>query len=209
MHVTPAAMEPLARRAAAHRPGNRAEEINCASSIDFNAARSSLLLPPATCSSGWRQRRQQDTERIGPCDERSCISGIVDTGAAGFLVGVILDSSEPSDPAPSPLTFDYPADFTTLSPLLSQTFLIGDGLNDTNEAVQQFIVPTGATRLFLGFADAYGYQGSPGQYQDNSGSLGVTFQIAAPEPSSLVLLGLGAIGLAACALGRRMRKQAA
>jgi hypothetical protein len=124
------------------------------------------------------------------------ISGIVDPNRSGFLVGVFLSNTEPSDPAPPVLTFSDSNTFTTLSPLLDQTFLIGIG-QTTGGVVQTFYAPTGATRLFLGFADANGYQGLPGQYQDNSGSLGVTFSVLStvPEPTSASLLASGVLGL--------------
>ena len=38
-------------------------------------------------------------------------------------------------------------------------------------------VPTEATRLFLGIADGYGFEGEPGFYRDNAGSFAVTFTI--------------------------------
>jgi hypothetical protein len=124
------------------------------------------------------------------------ISGIVDPNRSGFLVGVFLNDTEPSDPAPSRLSFSDSSTFTTLSPLLDQTFFIGIG-QTTGGIVQTFYAPTGATRLFLGFADANGYVGLPGQYQDNSGSLGVTFSVLStvPEPTSALLLASGALGL--------------
>jgi hypothetical protein len=69
-----------------------------------------------------------------------------------FLTGVFLG---PANPGAAPSTIDY----TTLSsnalsfnPLLGQVFFIGDGLG-TGSIVQQFFVPSGATRLFFGFAD--------------------------------------------------------
>ena len=52
--------------------------------------------------------------------------------------------------------------FASLSPLIDQVFFIGDGLTgDGSGSVQQFIVPTGATALYLGITDAPGYNGSP------------------------------------------------
>lgn len=97
----------------------------------------------------------------------------------GFLVGVFLNSSEPVDPAPPILDFRSSAlgtNFTTLSPVLGQTFFVGDGLNGTGTGeVQRFAVPPMAARLFLGFADAYEYHGLPGAYVDNVGAIQVTF----------------------------------
>ena len=45
---------------------------------------------------------------------------------------------------------------------------MGDGKART------FRIPAGATRLYLGFADAYQYQGEPGWYDNNGGKLTVT-----------------------------------
>jgi hypothetical protein len=44
--------------------------------------------------------------------------------------------------------------------------------------VQQFNVPVGATRLFLGLSDAPGFDGNPGAYDDNFGSFTVSFQFS-------------------------------
>lgn len=134
------------------------------------------------------------------------ISGIINTGRSGFLVGVFLNTSEPSAPTPSKISFNAPDDFSEISPLLQQTFLIGDGINDTNGQIQKFVVPFGATRLFLGFADANGYHGLPGQYQDNSGSLSVDVQISSvPEPASLGLMIVGML----CVCGVQRKKSSA
>ena len=122
------------------------------------------------------------------------IAGIADPYRSGFLVGVFLSATEPSDPAPPRLTFSDADSYTSLSPLLDQTFFIGVG--QTSGGMVTFDVPTGASRLYLGFADAYGYSGLPGQYQDNSGSLQVSFSISAvPEPSGFLMLIAGALGL--------------
>jgi hypothetical protein len=96
--------------------------------------------------------------------------------------------------------------------MLSQVFFVGDGLTGTDAvnvgsgSTQTFQVPTGATRLFLGFADAFNNFDSigtgPGAYGDNTGSLSVninTMGLAAagvPEPGTIMLMGLGMIGLA-------------
>jgi hypothetical protein len=52
---------------------------------------------------------------------------------------------------------------------LGQIFFIGDGENSAN-ILQEFIAPTGATRLFLGVPDGFGFLGAPGAYDDNDGS---------------------------------------
>jgi hypothetical protein len=139
------------------------------------------------------------------------ISGIVDTNRSGFLVGVFLDDTEPvAGTEPVRLSFASPENFTTLSPLLRQTFLIGDGNADSGGAVQSFVAPAGATRLFFGFADAPNYTGLTGAFQDNSGrSVTVTFAdpvvvgppvaaVAAPVSglAGLLMLGIGLLCIA-------------
>jgi len=97
-----------------------------------------------------------------------------------MLVGVFLGSGSPSSTSPSILDFNtIGMDFTTLCPELQQTFFIGDGLTSGGES-QAFIVPTGATRLFLGIADAGGFKGDPSWYDDNTGS----FEVAVTQPTT-------------------------
>jgi hypothetical protein len=114
------------------------------------------------------------------------ISGIKQPGA-GALVGVFESSTPPV--APPPATLDFTTignNFTNFAPALNQLFYIGDGLTgDGSGAVQQFIVPAGATRLYLGISDASGFDGAPGAYNDNSGNFTASFQVAAVgEPVS-------------------------
>jgi hypothetical protein len=40
--------------------------------------------------------------------------------------------------------------------------------------IQKFVVPKGATMLYLGYADGFSFQGTPGAYGDNKGGLRVT-----------------------------------
>jgi hypothetical protein len=130
------------------------------------------------------------------------LSGISVNDDNMFLVGVFLDDDEPTDPPPSVLAYNYGTlnGLTTsdgsYAPLLDQVFFIGDGLTGTNTGTEQtFAVPTDATRLYLGFADSF--DSVPSYYADNVGSLDATFQIsnAAPEPSTLGLLGLGLVSI--------------
>src|SRR3972149_4740887 len=85
------------------------------------------------------------------------ISGIVNQGNGMFLVGVFLTDAVPSDPAPPRLDFTDGENFEELAPAIAQTLLVGGGVG------RPFRIPAGAARLFLGFADARGYSGSPGR----------------------------------------------
>ncbi len=100
------------------------------------------------------------------------ISGIVHGEKAMFLVGVFLTDEEPADPAPVRLDFSENEDFDLLEPEIGQTFLIGDGIG------RRYLVPQGATRLFLGFAEGMFYKGPPGWYENNSGHLVVSVEVA-------------------------------
>lgn len=115
------------------------------------------------------------------------ISGIIHSSHGMFLTGVFLTDAEPSGSGPAVLSFSNPENFTTLSPLIGQTFFIGDGLTDTG-MVQQFHIPAGATRLYLGFPDGF-TPGSPttppGWYDDNLGSLTVEGTISGPVDLSV------------------------
>lgn len=111
------------------------------------------------------------------------------------LLGVFLDASQPSfSAAPGALDFSSAAsrDFASLTPALKQIFYIGNGLRNDGTTVQTFMAPAGATRLFLGTMDGFGWF-------NNVGSLTVTVATTTPtvpEPTLLGLLGLGLAGTA-------------
>jgi hypothetical protein len=85
------------------------------------------------------------------------------------LLGVFLDNGTPgsgSESTPPPdldFSTDAARDFTTLQPQIRQIFFIGDGRDD-NGNVQQFVVPKGATRLFIGTWDSYEWNNNIGAF---------------------------------------------
>jgi hypothetical protein len=97
------------------------------------------------------------------------------------LVGVFLDDGVPStSPAPPGLDFSdggLGTAFGQLCPGLKQPFFIGDGLTGHGSgAPQQFVVPPGATRLFLGTVDGF-------DWNTNSGTFSV--QVTSTTPMSI------------------------
>lgn len=134
-------------------------------------------------------------------DSYEGISGIIHPRTMA-LVGVFLTDEQPGEgDAPSRLDFySIGSSFASLSPEIGQTFFIGDGWGDGDFA-QEFIVPDGATRLFLGFADGEYFTGAPTAYLDNEGAFDadVRFHLV-PAPGSLALLSLGGL-----AVSRRKR----
>jgi hypothetical protein len=101
------------------------------------------------------------------------------------LVGVFLDASQPdSSAAPSALDSTNTS-FTTLSPGLKQPFFIGDGLTGNGSgSVQTFIIPSGATRFFLGTSDGFGWFNNTGAF-----AVTVTEGGAAPTPTATPISG--------------------
>jgi hypothetical protein len=139
------------------------------------------------------------------------IAGIETGSRTMFLVGLFLEAGLPGA-APSRLVYSTPdLSSATFSPGIGQVFFIGDGLTGTGSgATQTFAVPDGATRLFLGIADAFGFSGPPGAYGDNTGSITIDYAIVGPslvpEPSSLTLAATGALAMLGWTLrGRRSR----
>jgi hypothetical protein len=141
------------------------------------------------------------------------LSGIDVNQVNMFLVGVFLNANEPTGLGPSILQYNYgtPESLSTsdgtFSPALDQVFFIGDGLTGTGTGQdQQFDVPTGADRLYLGFADSF--DSVPSYYADNVGSLTARFDIttttATPEPTYTFLL-TGGLFIAVLLYRRKFR----
>ena len=85
------------------------------------------------------------------------------------LLGVFLGPGQPDQtPQPPTLAFVGPGanvpggtEFSELAPLLKQVFFIGDGRN-INRVREIIVVPQGATRLFLGTMDGWGWYNNVG-----------------------------------------------
>lgn len=90
------------------------------------------------------------------------------TAPLNALMGIFLNDNKPSSntmPSAQPnFSTSSARDFTTLSPALQSVFFIGDGMN-SSDVLQSFVVPAGATRLYMGVMDQTAY------WTDNTGSL--------------------------------------
>jgi hypothetical protein len=88
---------------------------------------------------------------------------------------VFTGDSAPTGTAPATLDFTNDEGYSTISPQIGQLFYVGYGTYGSGGSEQQdYVAPSGATHLYLGFADAYNVSGSPGWYGDNAGSLSAT-----------------------------------
>lgn len=112
------------------------------------------------------------------------ISGYKNLNNTPAIVGVFLGASLPAQ-RPATLDFSRAAlgeDFPALAPALGQVFFIGDGYESASGGQQKFVVPAGATRLFIGMTDGTNngvlYHGDPNTYGDNTGSVTVRASIA-------------------------------
>ena len=83
-------------------------------------------------------------------------------GGLSSLLGVFLSDERP-DLSPAPEQQDRALrDLPEVRPQLKQVFHIGDGMGSAG-APQQFYAPEGATRLFLGTMDEYGWSNNIGE----------------------------------------------
>jgi hypothetical protein len=93
------------------------------------------------------------------------------TAPQNALIGVFLNANQPSTQTPPATSLDYTTiasqnqnNYSNLQ--VQQPFFIGDGQTSTS-TIQTFVVPPGATRLYLGVFDGW-------QNWDNPGTLSVT-----------------------------------
>lgn len=94
------------------------------------------------------------------------INGISNVRAPiGAVMAVFMNDNAPNlTSAPTALDFNSAAqrDYSSISPQLKQVFFVGNGKKSDGQ-VQRIVVPTGATRVFIGMMDAW-------QWNDNTGN---------------------------------------
>ncbi len=140
-------------------------------------AGSKLSFRQATGTTTYTSGGQGSGTQFGPDGNIDRIVGQASTNGINTtyaplncLVGIFLDDNAPSSSA-AKSTLDFTSassrDFTTLSPQLKQVFFIGDGINSSSQ-LQQFVVPAGATRFYLGIMDEKGW------WWDNVGTINIS-----------------------------------
>ena len=86
--------------------------------------------------------------------------------------------------------------FTGIGAGVDTLFAVGTG--------GTFVAPAGATAFYLGFADAFAFQGTSGYYADNVGQFTASIS-AVPEPATWLLL-IAGFGMAGASLRARRAK---
>ncbi len=98
------------------------------------------------------------------------ISGLTDAARTMFLAGVFIGTPAPRAPGPARLGVTQMHALADVHPLLNQTFFIGSGKG-------RYHIPAGARWLVVGFVDGNAFNGSPGTYNDDVGTLKATGRI--------------------------------
>ncbi|WP_348751859.1 PEP-CTERM sorting domain-containing protein [uncultured Aquincola sp.] len=145
---------------------------------------------------------------LGPASNITGLNGI--SNAAGNtqlpLVAMFGSETDPfGQPAPAALPAWDANNPQSQAPGLYQVFFVGDGRagrDDAAGALLTFTAPVQATRLYLGFVDAYNFVGTSAYYFDNPGSVSATVALAVPEPQAAALMGLGLLGVGIAAWRR-------
>jgi len=107
----------------------------------------------------------------GRADFRTNLTGIggisgVSMRTAMALVGVFVGAGASAPP---------PTNTYTNRPAIGQVFYVA--LRSPDGVPVEFVVPEGATRLFLGIADGWSFQGKPSWYGDNEGFFRATVTV--------------------------------
>jgi hypothetical protein len=136
-----------------------------------------------SCCSGMFPNGPDGRALLPPCEQGNItstagIAGVIDRDRVLFVAGVFLDDTEPTDPPPPRRDAFTDESSLDVSPDLRQVFFVGDGVASSG-APQRFHAPAGATRLYLGFADAQCFTGAPGHYDDNVGVVALTLALDA------------------------------
>ena len=99
------------------------------------------------------------------------ISAPTNLNRVDALVGLFLGTGSPTGATtPAQINNSGGLNFASSAPQLGQIFFIGNGRSgdthagDFGGAVQTFIVPAGATRLYLGTTDGYGWYNNNGSF---------------------------------------------
>jgi type II secretory pathway pseudopilin PulG len=83
------------------------------------------------------------------------------------VIAVFLGPNQ-ADPSSVPAALDFRTkasrDFKEINPKIAQPFFIGDGRDDDGRT-QKFVVPPGATRLFIGVMDGYEWGNNTGSFK--------------------------------------------
>lgn len=170
-------------------------DVSSASSLLFSAA-GSVSYGPAYAPTGPDGGLFFQAHRTGAENGIAAFNAPINS-----LVGVFLTDDSPLSSV-IPVGLDFAViglDFDVLAPVLMQPFFIGDGLTGSGGGdVQQFLVPAGATRLYLGVTDGFGWYNNIGAFDVTITAMAVGSG-SVPEPGSLMLL---AVGLSAL-VGRR------
>ncbi|HXM19000.1 MAG TPA: hypothetical protein VN934_09330 [Candidatus Tumulicola sp.] len=104
------------------------------------------------------------------------ISGIRHASKEMFVVGLFASGTASSGAGPRTLDVTLAASNASVSPALYQVFYIGAGKTATGDKLV-IKAPAGATRLYLGFADASAFNGTPGAYVDNPGKVTIKLKV--------------------------------
>ena len=109
------------------------------------------------------------------------------------LIGVFLGPGVPSGAAPSALDFgSLGLGYGSLSPVVDQVFYLGDG------SANSIVVPSGATRLYLGVMDGYGWDNNIGSFTVNLTNVTAT----APDAGSTMAMLGAAFGVAGLSVAK-------